>query len=66
MVFAMVVIGGLGSIPGALLGALYVRGVTWALPLDWQIFATGAGLLVVWDSFGWGTERLPGRAFRRA
>jgi ABC-type branched-subunit amino acid transport system ATPase component len=47
VVFAMVVIGGLGSIPGALLGAFYVRGVTWALPLDWQIFATGAGLLVV-------------------
>ena len=47
VVFAMVVIGGLGSIPGALLGALYVRGVTWALPVDWQIFATGAGLLVV-------------------
>jgi ABC-type branched-subunit amino acid transport system ATPase component/ABC-type branched-subunit amino acid transport system permease subunit len=47
VVFAMVVIGGLGSIPGALLGAFYVRGVTWALPLDWQIFATGTGLLVV-------------------
>ena len=47
VVFAMVVIGGLGSIPGALLGALYVRGVTWALPVDWQILATGAGLLVV-------------------
>ena len=47
MVFAMVVIGGLGSIPGALLGAFYVRGVTWALPVDWQILATGAGLLVV-------------------
>ena len=47
VVFAMVVIGGLGSVPGALLGALYVRGVTWALPVEWQIFATGAGLLVV-------------------
>jgi ABC-type branched-subunit amino acid transport system ATPase component/ABC-type branched-subunit amino acid transport system permease subunit len=47
VVFAMVVIGGLGSIPGALLGALYVRGVTWVLPVDWQILATGAGLLVV-------------------
>jgi ABC-type branched-subunit amino acid transport system ATPase component/ABC-type branched-subunit amino acid transport system permease subunit len=47
VVFAMVVIGGLGSIPGALLGAFYVRGVTWALPVDWQILATGAGLLVV-------------------
>jgi ABC-type branched-subunit amino acid transport system ATPase component/ABC-type branched-subunit amino acid transport system permease subunit len=47
VVFAMVVIGGLGSIPGALLGALYVRGVVWVLPVEWQIFATGAGLLVV-------------------
>jgi ABC-type branched-subunit amino acid transport system ATPase component/ABC-type branched-subunit amino acid transport system permease subunit len=47
VVFAMVVIGGLGSIPGALLGAFYVRGVTWALPVDWQILVTGAGLLVV-------------------
>ena len=43
----MVVIGGLGSIPGALLGAFYVRGVTGALPVEWQILATGAGLLVV-------------------
>ncbi|MFI5054456.1 MAG: ATP-binding cassette domain-containing protein, partial [Acidimicrobiia bacterium] len=47
VVFAMVVIGGLGSIPGALLGALFVRGVTWWLPVDWQILATGAGMLVV-------------------
>jgi branched-chain amino acid transport system permease protein len=47
VVFSMVVIGGLGSIPGALLGALYVRGVSWVLPVDWQILATGAGLLVV-------------------
>ncbi|HEX5587640.1 MAG TPA: ATP-binding cassette domain-containing protein [Acidimicrobiia bacterium] len=47
VVFAMVVIGGLGSIPGALVGALYVRGVTWFLPVEWQILATGAGMLVV-------------------
>jgi ABC-type branched-subunit amino acid transport system ATPase component/ABC-type branched-subunit amino acid transport system permease subunit len=47
VVFAMVVIGGLGSIPGALLGALFVRGVTWWLPVEWQIVATGAGMLVV-------------------
>lgn len=47
VVFTMVVIGGLGSIPGALLGALFVRGVTWWLPVDWQILATGAGMLVV-------------------
>jgi branched-chain amino acid transport system permease protein len=47
VVFTMVVIGGLGSIPGALLGALFVRGVTWWLPVDWQIAVTGAGMLVV-------------------
>ncbi len=47
VVFAMVVIGGLGSIPGALLGALFVRGVTWWLPVEWQIVATGAGMLIV-------------------
>lgn len=47
VVFTMVVVGGLGSLPGALLGALFVRGVTWWLPVDWQILATGAGMLVV-------------------
>ena len=47
VVFAMVVIGGLGSIPGAILGAFAVRGVTWWLPADWQFLVTGAGLLVV-------------------
>lgn len=47
VVFAMVVIGGLGSVTGALVGALYVRGVTWWLPYQWQILATGAGMLVV-------------------
>ena len=47
VVFTMVVIGGLGSIPGALLGALFVRSVTWWLPVEWQIVVTGAGMLVV-------------------
>jgi branched-chain amino acid transport system permease protein len=47
VVFTMVVIGGLASVPGALLGALFVRGVTWWLPVEWQIVATGAGMLVV-------------------
>ena len=46
-VFAMTVIGGLGSIPGAIIGATYVRGVAYFLPTDWQILATGAGLLAV-------------------
>jgi branched-chain amino acid transport system permease protein len=45
--FTMVVIGGLGSLPGALLGATYVHGVDFFLPLEWQFLATGVGLLLV-------------------
>jgi branched-chain amino acid transport system permease protein len=46
-VFSMVVIGGLGSVPGALLGSTYVQGVDFFLPLQWQFLATGAGMLLV-------------------
>ena len=46
-VFTMAVIGGLGSAPGALLGAVYVRGADYFLTSEWQILATGVGLLVV-------------------
>jgi branched-chain amino acid transport system permease protein len=46
-VFTMVVIGGLGSIPGALVGATYVQGVDYYLPAQWQFLATGTGLLLV-------------------
>jgi branched-chain amino acid transport system permease protein len=45
--FTMVVIGGLGSLPGALLGATYVHGVDFFLPNQWQFLATGVGLLAV-------------------
>ncbi|MBN2624152.1 MAG: ABC transporter permease [Acidimicrobiales bacterium] len=45
--FTMVVIGGLGSLPGALLGATYVHSVDFFLPNEWQFLATGAGLLLV-------------------
>ncbi len=45
-VFAMVVIGGLGSIGGALIGAAYVRGVVWFLP-DFAFFASGIGIMLV-------------------
>jgi branched-chain amino acid transport system permease protein len=43
----MVVIGGLGSIPGAVLGAVFVRGASFLLPLQLAVFTTGAGLLLV-------------------
>ena len=46
-VFAMVVIGGLGSLFGAVLGAVYVESVLYFLPSEWQLLASGAGLLVL-------------------
>ncbi len=46
-VFSMVVIGGLGSVPGVLLGAAYVYGTQYFLPGQWQFLATGAGLLLI-------------------
>jgi branched-chain amino acid transport system permease protein len=45
--FSMVVIGGLGSLPGALLGATYVQGADFFLPLRWQFLASGTGLLLI-------------------
>jgi branched-chain amino acid transport system permease protein len=46
-VFSMVVIGGLGSLPGVLLGAAYVWGTQYFLPGQWSFLATGAGLLLI-------------------
>jgi branched-chain amino acid transport system permease protein len=45
--FTMVVIGGLGSLLGAVLGAVYVYGVQYLLPPGWSIFATGAGIVTL-------------------
>src|SRR5207245_2702110 len=46
-VFAMVVVGGLGSIGGAVLGAVYVYGAQYWLPPEWGFLSTGAGMLLV-------------------
>ncbi len=46
-VFTMVVIGGLGSLPGAVLGAVYVKGAEYFLPNELSFFVGGAGLLLV-------------------
>lgn len=46
-VFTMVVIGGLGSLTGALLGAAYVQGATYFLSGAAQLLATGGGILLV-------------------
>lgn len=45
--FSMVVIGGLGSMPGAVLGAVYVRGAEFFLPAAWELLASGFGILVL-------------------
>jgi ABC-type branched-subunit amino acid transport system permease subunit len=46
-IFAMVVIGGLGSLPGAVLGAVYIYSIQWFLPNEWEFLASGVGLLLV-------------------
>lgn len=46
-IFTMVVLGGVGSPLGAVLGALWLQGTRWFLPGDWQMLASGAGVLAV-------------------
>lgn len=46
-VFTMVVVGGLGSLPGALAGAIYVEGAQYFLSGAAQLLATGAGVLLL-------------------
>ncbi len=47
-VFISAVIGGLGSLGGALLGAAYLRGTRWFITApEWQVLSTGFGVLVV-------------------
>jgi branched-chain amino acid transport system permease protein len=47
VIFATVVVGGITSLPGAALGALYFQGAKWFLPGAWQALASGVGVLVV-------------------
>ncbi|HUI47419.1 MAG TPA: ABC transporter permease [Acidimicrobiia bacterium] len=47
-VFAMVVVGGLGSVGGAVVGAIFVKGIEYFLVQpEWAFLSTGAGLLLV-------------------
>jgi branched-chain amino acid transport system permease protein len=54
LMFSMVVIGGMGSLTGAVLGAIYVRGIQYFLPAELQLFATGFGLLILLLTFPMG------------
>ena len=47
LMFSMVVIGGMGSMSGAILGAIYIRGIQYFLPAQFQLLVTGVGLLVL-------------------
>ncbi len=47
VMFSMVVIGGMGSLAGPILGAVYVLGIQYFLPVSLQLFGTGFGLLVL-------------------
>ncbi len=47
LLFSMVVIGGLGSLPGAVIGAVYIRGAEYYLPAGWDLVAGGLGVLVL-------------------
>ncbi len=47
-VFTTAVVGGLGSLLGAALGAIYLQGGQWFLPgADWQALTSAAGVLIV-------------------
>jgi branched-chain amino acid transport system permease protein len=46
-VFSTAVVGGVASPFGAVLGALYIQGARWFLPLEWQLLASGFGILAV-------------------
>lgn len=47
LVFSMIVLGGLGSMTGAVLGAVYIRGAEFFLPNGWELVASGVGVLAL-------------------
>ena len=46
-VFTAAVVGGLGSLAGAVLGALYLNGGVWFLPEKWRLLPSAVGVLAV-------------------
>ena len=57
-VFTAAVVGGLGSLLGALLGALYLNGGTWFLPDRWRLLPSAVGVLAVLIAFPGGLGNL--------
>ena len=58
LIFSMVVIGGMGSLSGAVLGAAYVRGTQYFLPQQFQLLVTGVGMIVLLLLFPGGLGQL--------
>lgn len=57
-VFTAAVVGGLGSLLGAVLGALYLNGGTWFLPDRWRLLPSAVGVLAVLMAFPGGLGNL--------
>lgn len=68
-IFTMVIVGGVAAPAGAVLGALYLLGTRWFLPTNWQLLASGLGvlliLLVLPEGLGGLVYRLRDRLIRR-
>ena len=47
VVFTAAVVGGLGSVTGAAVGALFLKGGEWFLQDTWRLFASSMGVLIV-------------------
>lgn len=47
VVFTATVVGGLGSLTGAVLGAIFLKGGQWFLPGEWRLLASALGVLIV-------------------
>ena len=46
-VFTAAVVGGVGSLAGAVIGAIFLKGGTWFLPSSWQLLPSAIGVLGV-------------------
>ena len=64
-IFTAAVVGGLGSLTGAVLGALYLNGGTWFLTDKWRLLPSAIGVLVVLMVFPGGLGNLLYRGARR-
>ncbi len=47
VIFSAVVVGGVGSLVGGVIGAAFLKGGDWWLPGNWRLLVSGAGVLIV-------------------